>query len=44
MASVVTNGMVLIAAGNNNLTSLNSAELYNPSTGIWSATCNTNDP
>jgi len=31
-------GMVLAAGGSNSASSLSSAELFNPSTGIWSAT------
>ncbi len=41
-ASMLMNGKVLIAGGNNvtanNTTVLSSAELYNPSTGVWSKT------
>jgi len=41
-ATLLTNGKVLIAGGNhvtaNKTTVLSSAELYNPSTGVWSKT------
>lgn len=41
-ATMLMNGKVLIAGGNNvtanNTTVLSSAELYNPSTGVWSKT------
>jgi hypothetical protein len=36
-ASLLPNGLVLAAGGNNNGQILNSAELYNPATGTWSA-------
>ena len=38
-ASVLLNGTVLVAAGSNNVY-LASAELYDPSTGVWSVTRN----
>jgi hypothetical protein len=34
------NGQVLVAAGNNTVGSVNTAELYNPSTDTWRATGN----
>jgi hypothetical protein len=36
-ASTLTNGKVLVTGGSNG-TYLNSAELYDPSTGIWAIT------
>jgi N-acetylneuraminic acid mutarotase len=37
MASVLTNGQILVSGGRAG-TYLNSAELYNPSTGVWTVT------
>ena len=37
-AYVLANGKVLIAAGQNGGGYLNSAELYDPSTGLWTLT------
>ncbi|CAF1585791.1 unnamed protein product [Rotaria sp. Silwood1] len=37
-ASVLPNGKVLVAGGNDHVNSLASAELYDPSTGIWTFT------
>ncbi|CAF1079648.1 unnamed protein product [Adineta steineri] len=37
-ASTLTNGLVLVAGGYNGASYLNSAELYNPSTGAWTST------
>ena len=37
-ASILTNGKVLVAGGLNNGSYLNSAELYDPSTGVWTMT------
>ncbi|CAF4756903.1 unnamed protein product, partial [Rotaria sp. Silwood2] len=34
-ASALTNGKVLVTGGVNNSSHLNSAELYDPLTGIW---------
>jgi hypothetical protein len=42
-ASVLTNGKVLVAGGSNGGTVLNSAELYDPSTGIWTTTGSMNN-
>jgi N-acetylneuraminic acid mutarotase len=43
-ASILTNGQVLVAGGyNGNSYYLNSAELYNPSTGSWTSTGNMNN-
>ncbi|CAF3486350.1 unnamed protein product [Rotaria sp. Silwood1] len=39
-AFLLTNGKVLIAGGIHNGTILNSAELYDPSTGTWKTTSN----
>ena len=43
-ASVLTNGKVLVAGGYgvSNFSYMNSAELYDPSTGTWTATGNMN--
>jgi N-acetylneuraminic acid mutarotase len=40
-ASVLTNGKVLVAGGNNGVY-LNSAELYDSSTGVWGLIGNMN--
>ena len=41
---MLTNGKVLIAGGQNSASSyLNGAELYDPTTGVWTATGNTNN-
>ncbi|CAF1553398.1 unnamed protein product, partial [Adineta steineri] len=37
-ASTLANGSVLVAGGASTSTYTNSAELYNPSTGIWTTT------
>ncbi|CAF0964659.1 unnamed protein product [Adineta steineri] len=37
-ASTLSNGSVLVAGGNWVMGPLNSAELYNPSTGTWTTT------
>ncbi|CAF3744959.1 unnamed protein product [Rotaria sp. Silwood1] len=37
-ASVLTNGKVLVTGGQNGISSLNSAKLYDPSTGTWTMT------
>ncbi len=42
-ASVLTDGKVLVNGGSNGGTSLNSNELYDPSTGIWTTTGSMND-
>ncbi|CAF1058745.1 unnamed protein product [Adineta steineri] len=39
-ASVLSNGKVLVTGGLGNSGMLNSAELYDPSTGIWTTTSN----
>jgi hypothetical protein len=39
-ATLLKNGEVLVTGGNNGNTTLDSAELYNPSTGTWRATGN----
>ncbi|CAF1263870.1 unnamed protein product [Adineta steineri] len=39
-ASVLSNGKVLVTGGGGNSGLLNSAELYNPSTGTWTSTGN----
>jgi len=42
-ASILTNGQVLITGGYNSVNGyLNSAELYDPSTGNWTITANMN--
>jgi N-acetylneuraminic acid mutarotase len=41
-ATLLRNGKVLVAGGNNSNGSLKSAELYNPATGAWSNTGNLN--
>jgi N-acetylneuraminic acid mutarotase len=41
-ASVLTNGKVLVTGGQNSGGYLNSAELYDPSTGVWTVTGNMN--
>jgi N-acetylneuraminic acid mutarotase len=38
MASVLTNGQVYVTGGYGSSGYLNSAELYNPSTGVWTVT------
>lgn len=48
-ATLLPNGKVLIAGGatvgsNGNATVLNTAELYDPATGVWSVTGNLNSP
>jgi N-acetylneuraminic acid mutarotase len=35
MASVLTNGKVLVAGGADDSNVFNTAELYDPSTGVW---------
>ena len=42
-ASVLTNGKVLVAGGDNGSGYLNSAELYDPSTGTWTTTGSMNN-
>jgi hypothetical protein len=42
-ATLLPNGIVLVAGGFNYLNALNSAELYNPATGTWSSTSNLNN-
>ncbi|CAF4568518.1 unnamed protein product, partial [Rotaria magnacalcarata] len=37
-AAILTNGKVLVAGGYGNTDYLNTAELYDPSTGIWTMT------
>jgi hypothetical protein len=39
-ASVLTHGKVLVTSGENRFGSLNSAESYDPSTGVWTPTGN----
>ncbi|CAF3987175.1 unnamed protein product, partial [Adineta steineri] len=39
-ASTLANGLVLVTGGQNSGGYLNSAELYNPSTGTWTTTAN----
>ncbi|CAF1469997.1 unnamed protein product, partial [Adineta steineri] len=39
-ASTLANGLVLVTGGNGNAGYLNSAELYNPSSGTWTTTGN----
>ncbi len=39
-ASILTNGKVLVTGGNSSNVSINSAELYDPSTGNWTITGN----
>ncbi len=41
-ASVLTNGKVLVTGGSNGIVNFNSAELYDPSTGVWTVTGNMN--
>jgi N-acetylneuraminic acid mutarotase len=41
-ASVLTNEKVLVTGGWNSGDALNSAELYDPSTGVWTVTGNMN--
>ncbi|CAF1266057.1 unnamed protein product [Adineta steineri] len=42
-ASTLANGLVLVAGGRNSSSGyLNSAELYNPSTGTWTTAGNMN--
>ncbi|CAF4360282.1 unnamed protein product, partial [Rotaria sp. Silwood2] len=41
-ASALTNGKVLVTGGLDNGSYLNSAELYDPLTGLWTATANMN--
>jgi hypothetical protein len=41
-ASVLSNGKVLVTGGYSNSAYLNSAELYDPSTGMWTTTGNMN--
>ncbi|CAF4425390.1 unnamed protein product, partial [Adineta steineri] len=43
-ASVLSNGTVLVSGGQNNVSDyLNSAELYDPSTGVWMSTGSMNN-
>ena len=42
-ASVLSNGKVLVTGGFGNLSFLNSAELYDPSTGTWTTTGSMNN-
>ncbi|CAF4265361.1 unnamed protein product, partial [Rotaria sordida] len=42
-ATVLTNGKVLVSGGTND-SALNTAELYDPSTGTWTTTTNMNYP
>ncbi|CAF4323618.1 unnamed protein product [Rotaria sordida] len=42
-ASVLTDGKVLVAAGYGDSGYMNSAELYDPSTGSWTITGNLNN-
>jgi len=42
-ATLLTNGMVLVAGGDYNGAGLNSAELFDPFTGQWTATGSLND-
>ena len=42
-ASVLTNGKVLVTGGYNGVSYLPSAELYDPSTGLWNITGNMNN-
>jgi N-acetylneuraminic acid mutarotase len=42
-ASVLTDGKVLVAGGSNGSSALNSAEVYDPSTGSWTIANNMND-
>src|SRR5437667_9283320 len=39
-ATLLPNGKVLVAAGNNSFNFLSSAELYDPATGTWTYTGN----
>ena len=39
-ASVLSNGKVLVSGGYDGFIYLNSAEVYDPSTGIWTTTSN----
>src|SRR5207247_7555756 len=41
-ATLLPNGKVLVAGGNNGFRTLKSAELYDPATGIWSGTADLN--
>ena len=41
--SVLTNGMISVAAGESESVELNSAQLYNSSTETWTRTGNMND-
>src|SRR5207247_947693 len=41
-ATLLPNGMVLVAGGVNNSSYLTSAELYDPASGSWSATSSLN--
>ena len=43
-ATVLANGTVLVAGGNDGVNNLNSAELYNPSRGNWTITGNMTQP
>jgi hypothetical protein len=40
--SILTDGKVLVTGGHADLPIINSAELYDPSTGTWTATGNMN--
>lgn len=42
-ATLLTNGQVLVAAGESSTSFLSSAELYNPSTGTWTLTGSLNN-
>ena len=39
-STLLTNGKVLVAGGLNNSGMMNSAEIYDPATGLWSAANN----
>ena len=41
-ASILTDGSVLVAGGYGTSSYLNSAELYDPSTGVWTNSSNMN--